>query len=74
MLQEPKIGPDIKLCAHRDCVIPFTRPQNMHNRTWKRCTLCPKHRKKSGDHKPEESKLGKYVVKNEALDRFLYGR
>jgi hypothetical protein len=79
MKGEEKIGPEFKNCTYprggKECGVPFERPANMANGNWKQCTRCPKCRilAKSGGHKPAEQKLGHYEVKNEALDRFLYG-
>ena len=70
---------DIKYCDYRrnsnhaECGAPFERPANTKNHNWIMRTRCDKHMKYGG-HKPlVDKRQGHYEVKNETIDRFLYG-
>lgn len=67
-----------KTCSYQSCREEFTKPQDMSIARWNMINRCPKcrkraHRERHIDSKHIESKLGRYEVKSEIIDRFLYG-
>ena len=79
MNHTPLTGPTIKFCTYprggKPCGVPFERPQNMADGTWKQCTRCPGCRKLANQtraNKVPEGRLGSYEVKNTIIDNFIY--
>lgn len=70
---------DTKTCNYKSCRDLFERPEGMADGTWKQLTRCPKCREKAHRTryretglKNPETMLGRYEVKSEIIDRFLY--
>lgn len=67
-----------KTCTYQSCRDEFSKPQDMSIARWNMLSRCPKCRKKAhrprplGSFQPETS-LGRYEIKSEIIDRFLYG-
>lgn len=68
-----------KTCTYQSCKNVFERPEGTPDGTWKQLSRCPACRKKA--HRPRplgsfqpETNLGRYEVKSEIIDRFLYGQ
>lgn len=67
---------DTKTCTK--CGKVFGKPEEMSLASWgirRRCDTCGKkdHPERSTNSKAPVTTLGKYEVKNEIIDRFLYG-
>lgn len=67
-----------KTCTFLSCREQFAKPDDMPLKKWNRLERCPSCRKKA--HRPRpigsfqpETNLGRYEVKSEIIDRFLYG-
>lgn len=71
---------DTKTCTYQKCRDVFEKPQGMPAGTWAQVSRCPKCRDKANNQRrlnrlqPPDPHLGRYEVKNEILDRFLYGQ
>lgn len=72
---------DTKTCTYKSCTNTFVRQPNTSDGKWKQLSRCPDCRKKAhrtryrlaGLRNPE-TMLGRYEVKSEIIDRFLYGQ
>lgn len=69
---------DNKTCTYQSCKNVFERPANTPQGTWDQLSRCPACRKKAHRTRPTDSmqadsKLGRYEVKSDIIDRFLYG-
>lgn len=68
---------DTKTCTYQSCIKIFSRPEKMPKWKWNKIKRCPEcrlraHRNRPvGSNQPETS-LGRYEVKSEIIDRFLY--
>lgn len=79
VVQKPEIqtgSDDIKICTYQSCRDSFERPPGTPQGTWDQMSRCPKCRiranKKKGIRQIEPT-LGRYEIKSEIIDRFLYG-
>lgn len=81
VIQESEIqtgSDDIKICTYQSCRDLFERPPGTPQGTWDQMSRCPKCRKRANKNRVRppgqiETHLGNYEVKNEIIDRFLYG-
>lgn len=80
-VQKPEIqtgSDDIKPCTYQSCRELFERLPGTPQGTWDQMSRCPKCRKRANKNRVRppgqiETHLGNYEVKNEIIDRFLYG-
>lgn len=68
---------ETKTCTYQSCKNVFERLANTPNGTWEQLKRCPACRKKAHRQRPIDSmcmdtKLGRYEVKSDIIDRFLY--
>ena len=67
--RQTRTGGEVKIC--KECKVPFIRNPRMKQLSWDKTLYCPKHSRK--DSRPPEPILGKYIVNNPLIDKFLRG-
>ena len=72
---------DTKICTYQSCRDVFERPARLSKAQWDQISRCPKCRARVHRNKPRnrpsecnkpETRLGRYEVKSDIIDKFLY--